>query len=55
MRRWPDGPSAGKGDFMEYVCDLCGFLYDEDVKGPMPDNYACPLCGGDRGHFQLDA
>lgn len=35
-----------------YYCDLCGFLYDEEVRGPMPNDYACPLCGADRSHFQ---
>ena len=31
---------------MKYICDLCGFIYDEATEGPMPDDYACPLCGG---------
>ena len=37
---------------MKYVCDLCGLLYDEAAEGPMPADYACPLCGADRGHFR---
>ena len=37
---------------MTYVCDLCGFLYDEAAEGPMPAGYTCPLCGADQSHFQ---
>ena len=38
-----------------YYCDLCGFLYDEEVRGPMPDDYACPLCGADKSQFREKA
>ena len=38
-----------------YYCDLCGFLYDEEVRGPMPDDYASPLCGADRSHLQAES
>lgn len=37
---------------MEYICGLCGFLYDEKVNGPMPDDYACPICGAGKKHFE---
>ena len=37
---------------MKYVCDLCGFIYDEATEGPMPDDYVCPLCGADKSHFK---
>ena len=40
---------------MKYVCDLCGFLYDEAAEGPMPAVYVCPLCGADKSHFQPEA
>ena len=36
---------------MEYICDLCGFSYSTDQRGPMPEDYHCPICGGDRTHF----
>ena len=48
---------------MKYVCDLCGYEYDEAVGEPangikagtkfedLPDDYVCPLCGADKGSF----
>ena len=39
---------------MSYVCDLCGFRYVEVEKGPMPEDYTCPLCGADKSHFEPD-
>ena len=46
----PHGPE--KELRMKYYCDLCGFLYDESVSGPMPDDYSCPLCGAKKDHFE---
>lgn len=37
---------------MRYVCKLCGYHYDETVKGPMPEDYICPLCGADKTLFE---
>ena len=37
---------------MKYICDLCGFVYDEAEQGPRPDDYVCPLCGVDKSHFE---
>lgn len=37
---------------MRYICDLCGLLYDEEVSGPMPTDYSCPICGAGKKHFQ---
>ena len=43
---------------MKYVCDLCGWVYDEAVGDPdhgiapgtkfadLPEDFECPLCGG---------
>jgi flavorubredoxin/rubredoxin len=33
---------------MKLVCDVCGYVYEEEA--PMPDDYTCPLChvGKDR-------
>ena len=34
---------------MKYVCNLCGWVYDEDEAGvkweDLPDDFACELCG----------
>jgi flavorubredoxin/rubredoxin len=36
------------GSGMKLVCDVCGYVYEEEA--PMPDDYTCPLChvGKDR-------
>ena len=48
---------------MKYVCQACGFVYDEDLGDPekgiapgtkfedLPDDYVCPLCGADKSLF----
>ena len=42
---------------MKYVCQVCGYEYDEEVGDPdngiaagtkfedLPDDFTCPLCG----------
>lgn len=42
--------------FMVYVCEVCGWMYDEDAGSPemditpgtkfddLPDDFECPLC-----------
>ncbi|WP_187117117.1 rubredoxin [Candidatus Stoquefichus massiliensis] len=42
---------------MKYVCDVCGYIYDEALGDPdqgvepgtkfedIPDEWVCPLCG----------
>lgn len=48
---------------MKYVCEVCGFEYDEE-KGDtdngiaagtkwadLPDDWTCPLCGVSQEHF----
>ena len=47
----------------KYVCDLCGYEYDEAAGEPtsgikagtkfedLPDDYVCPLCGADKNSF----
>ncbi len=47
----------------KYVCDLCGYEYDEAAGEPkngiapgtkfedLPDDYVCPLCGADKDSF----
>ena len=46
----------GKRDFVVYVCETCGWMYDEEAGCPemditpgtkfeeLPDNFECPLC-----------
>jgi len=48
---------------MKYVCDLCGYVYDEAAGEPdagidpgvkwdeLPDDFACPVCGADKDSF----
>ena len=34
---------------MKYVCNVCGWVYDEDEQGvkweDLPEDFACELCG----------
>lgn len=48
---------------MKYVCDICGYIYDEAEGEPdngiapgtkwedLPDDYVCPLCGVGKDQF----
>lgn len=48
---------------MKYVCQLCGFVYDEELGDPdngiapgtkfedLPADYLCPLCGAGKEEF----
>lgn len=47
----------------KYVCDVCGWVYDEAVGDPengiaagtkfeeLPDDFVCPLCGVGKDEF----
>ena len=49
--------------FMKYVCNLCGWEYDEELGDPdngiapgtkfedLPEDFACPLCGAGKDEF----
>lgn len=42
----------------EYVCSICGYIYDEAIGGPweaLPDGWKCPLCGADKSAFREKA
>ena len=52
---------------MQYVCELCGYVYDEAEGLPevgisagtafddLPDGWVCPLCGAGKDEFhQMD-
>lgn len=37
-----------------YVCDLCGWEYDEAKEGSFadkPDSYVCPVCHASKSQF----
>ena len=48
---------------MKYVCNVCGYVYDETLGDPdngiapgtkwedLPDDFACPLCGVGKDDF----
>ena len=47
----------------KYVCDVCGWLYDEELGDPdngieagtkfedLPEDFVCPLCGVGKDQF----
>ena len=51
---------------MKYVCDLCGWVYDETVGDPdhgiapgtkfadPPTDFECPLCGAGKDQFSAE-
>ena len=43
---------------MKYVCDVCGYVYDEEVEGTpfseLPEDYACPLCAVGKDQFSAE-
>jgi rubredoxin len=48
---------------MSYICDLCGYIYDEATGDPdngiaagtkwedVPGDFVCPLCGASKAQF----
>lgn len=51
---------------MKYICDVCGYVYDEELGDPdngiepgtkwedVDDDFMCPLCGVGKDQFSLD-
>ena len=51
---------------MKYVCNVCGWVYDEEVGDPengiapgtkfedLPDDFVCQLCGVDKENFSKE-
>lgn len=38
----------------KYVCNVCGWVFDEAQGGSfqnLPEDFQCPLCGVDKSHF----
>lgn len=48
---------------MKYICDVCGYVYDEEAGDPdngiepgtkweaLPEDWACPICGAEKDQF----
>ena len=40
---------------MKYVCEICGYVYDEAVEEvkweDLPEDWVCPLCGVGKENF----
>ncbi|MBE6669567.1 MAG: rubredoxin [Ruminococcaceae bacterium] len=51
---------------MKYVCDVCGWVYDEEAGLPekgiapgtkfedLPEDFECDLCGVDKSNFSKE-
>ena len=51
---------------MKYICNICGFVYDEDIGCPeeetvpgtawenIPDDFVRPLCGVGKDEFDME-
>lgn len=43
--------------FMKYICEVCGYIYDDDEeKVPFTElsrEWRCPLCGAPKSAFKL--
>lgn len=42
----------------QYVCSICGYVYDEAAGGPweaLSEDWKCPLCGADKSAFREKA
>ena len=41
---------------MKYICQVCGYEYDEQAEGvsfnDLPEDYVCPLCGVGKDKFE---
>jgi rubredoxin-NAD+ reductase len=58
-------PPDGGRPYLQYICDACGYIYDEAVGDAdsglaagtryedIPDDWACPLCGVTKSDFTL--
>jgi rubredoxin-NAD+ reductase len=60
------GPKWAERIFMKYVCELCGWEYNEEEGYPeggiepgtpwdeVPEDFECPLCGAGKDQFIVD-
>ena len=61
-----DGRRSERSSPMKYVCDVCGYVYDETLGDPdngiapgtkwedVPEDYLCPLCGVGKDMFEAE-
>ena len=44
---------------MKYVCNICGWVYDEEETGvkceDLPEDFTCELCGVGKDEFSAEA
>lgn len=57
-------PTDGRGEWRQFLCRACGWIYDEKIGDPdgglpagtrfedIPDNWVCPLCGVTKRDFE---
>lgn len=57
-------PTDGKGEWKQFLCRACGWIYDEKLGDPdgglpagtrfddIPDDWVCPLCGVTKRDFE---
>lgn len=40
---------------MKYLCEACGYIYDEEKEGKkfeeLPEDWTCPVCGVAKSEF----
>ena len=43
---------------MKYVCQVCGYVYDEEQEGvkfeDLQDDFVCPLCAVGKDNFEVE-
>ena len=43
---------------MKYVCNVCGYIYDEEAEGTkwvdLPETWVCPVCGVGKDQFTAE-
>lgn len=59
-------PTVRRKDHGKYVCDVCGYVYDEAAGDPdngiapgtrwedLPEDFVCPLCGVGKDMFSKE-
>ena len=49
---------AIKGGMMKYICQICGYVYDEEAEGvpfsSLPDDWTCPMCRAPKSMFKAE-
>ncbi len=63
----PESGTKGGEKMKKYVCDICGYVYDEAMGDPdngvaegtkweeLPEDFVCPLCGVGKDQFSEEA